>query len=85
MTSCVAIICMYALISIGRSPVRKTRLFTLFHRVSSSHVKLLSSYLPLSYPSFVVPAFEELPFYIGWELISNTKDTEQKQSSRGVL
>ena len=41
--------------------------FTLFHQGSSSHVKLLSSYLylPISYPSSVVPAFEELPFYVG--------------------
>ena len=42
--------------------------FTLFHRVSSSHVKLLLSYLPISYPSFVVPTFEELLLYIPGEI-----------------
>ena len=60
---------MYALITWKKPCHVRLDYFTLFHRVSSSHVKLLSSCLclPISYPSFVIPAFEELPFYVGWK------------------
>ena len=58
---------MYASIGLEEIQLRKTNFFILFHWDNSSHAKLLSSYLylPIIYPSFVVPESEELPLYFG--------------------
>ena len=58
---------MYASIDLEEIQLRKTNFFILLHWDSSSYAKLLSCYthLRIVYPSFVVPASEELPLYFG--------------------
>ena len=58
--------------------LRKTNYFLLFHRVNSSHAKILPSYLYLLiiYPRLVVLGSEKLPLYFGWKPISPFFKTE---------
>ena len=58
---------MYASVGLEEIQLCKTIFFIFFSCDNSSHAKILSSYLylPIIYPSFVVPASNELPPYFG--------------------